>query len=221
MSSGNEEKQEGSQKMKLINKSLLVSSLIAAGLLLTAGTTVKADTINTNSSTSNNSSIISHALQDKRLITPVASNGNQTLREVAQANNDSLANLEKLNGNINPDKVIPNGTSLYLPQNLNLQSIFGVFITVRSGLTHAEYEKYYGRLSPAERAAKIWIAERESSLSYSARNGQNYGRFQLNISYLHGNYSHVNQERTADRYVKDRYGSWAAAKRFWLAHHWY
>lgn len=33
--------------------------------------------------------------------------------------------------------------------------------------------------------------------------------------------SPANQERTANRYVKGRYGSWVNAKRFWLAHNWY
>lgn len=77
------------------------------------------------------------------------------------------------------------------------------------------------KMSKAERAAKYWIAMRESGGSYYARNGVCYGRYQLNIAYLHGNLSPANQERTADRYVYGRYGSWVNAKRFWLAHHWY
>lgn len=76
-------------------------------------------------------------------------------------------------------------------------------------------------LSKAERAAKHWIAMRESGGSYTARNGACYGRYQLSIGYLHGNLSPKNQERTADRYVYGRYGSWVNAKRFWLTHHWY
>lgn len=76
-------------------------------------------------------------------------------------------------------------------------------------------------MSKREKAAKRWIAMRESGGSYYARNGVCYGRYQLNIAYLHGNYSPANQERTADRYVYGRYGSWVNAKRFWLAHHWY
>ncbi|KGG53582.1 putative aggregation promoting protein [Lactobacillus sp. wkB10] len=75
--------------------------------------------------------------------------------------------------------------------------------------------------SKAERAAKRWIAMRESGGNYYARNGVCYGKYQLNIAYLNGNYSKKNQERTADTYVYGRYGSWVNAKNFWLAHHWY
>ncbi|MFR4967231.1 hypothetical protein [Lactobacillus kalixensis] len=75
--------------------------------------------------------------------------------------------------------------------------------------------------SSAEKAAKRWIAMRESGGSYYARNGSCYGKYQLSIGYLGGDLSPKNQERVADRYVYGRYGSWVNAKRFWLAHHWY
>lgn len=77
------------------------------------------------------------------------------------------------------------------------------------------------KLSKKERAAKRWIAMRESGGNYTARNGSCYGKYQLSIGYLHGNLSPKNQELTADRYVYSRYGSWVNAKRFWLAHNWY
>lgn len=77
------------------------------------------------------------------------------------------------------------------------------------------------KLSRREKAAKHWIAMRESGGSYRARNGVCYGRYQLNIAYLHGNLSKKNQEKVADRYVYGRYGSWVNAKRFWVRHHWY
>lgn len=77
------------------------------------------------------------------------------------------------------------------------------------------------KLSGAERAAKNWIAMRESGGNYYARNGVCYGKYQLNINYLKGNLSPKNQERVADNYVYGRYGSWVNAKNFWLAHHWY
>lgn len=77
------------------------------------------------------------------------------------------------------------------------------------------------RLSKKEKAAKRWIAMHESGGNYRARNGVCYGRYQLNIAYLHGNLSPKNQERVADNYVYGRYGSWVNAKKFWLVHHWY
>ena len=70
-------------------------------------------------------------------------------------------------------------------------------------------------------SAKEWIAQKESSGSYTAQNGRYYGRYQLDSSYLNGDYSAANQERVADNYVSSRYGSWEAAKSFWLANGWY
>lgn len=69
--------------------------------------------------------------------------------------------------------------------------------------------------------AKEWIAQKESGGSYTATNGQYIGRYQLTDSYLNGDYSAENQERVADAYVAGRYGSWTAAKNFWLNNGWY
>lgn len=76
-------------------------------------------------------------------------------------------------------------------------------------------------LSAEDAAAKEWIAQKESSGSYTAQNGQYYGRYQLSLSYLNGDLSAENQEKVADAYVAGRYGSWSAAKAFWLANGWY
>lgn len=76
-------------------------------------------------------------------------------------------------------------------------------------------------LSVEDAAAKEWIAQKESSGSYTAQNGQYYGRYQLSLSYLNGDLSPENQEKVANQYVVNRYGSWSAAKNFWLANGWY
>ncbi|MCJ1996716.1 LysM peptidoglycan-binding domain-containing protein [Lactococcus piscium] len=70
-------------------------------------------------------------------------------------------------------------------------------------------------------SAKEAIAMTESGGSYSAQNGQYYGRYQLTSSYLGGDFSPANQERVADNYVAGRYGSWEAAWQFHLSHGWY
>ena len=70
-------------------------------------------------------------------------------------------------------------------------------------------------------SAKEWIAQKESGGSYSATNYRYIGRYQLDSSYLGGDHSPENQERVADAYVAGRYGSWEAAKQFWLANGWY
>ena len=76
-------------------------------------------------------------------------------------------------------------------------------------------------VSGSEAEAKEWIAQKESGGSYTATNGRYIGRYQLTDSYLNGDHSAENQERVADAYVAGRYGSWTAAKNFWLNNGWY
>lgn len=80
---------------------------------------------------------------------------------------------------------------------------------------------YTSNVSGDEQAAKEWIAARESGGSYTAQNSRYYGRYQLDASYLGGDFSPANQDRVADQYVASRYGSWSAAKSYWLSNGWY
>ena len=82
-------------------------------------------------------------------------------------------------------------------------------------------DNYSSNVSGSNAAAKAWIAQHESSNNYNARNGQYIGKYQLSASYLNGDYSPANQERVADQYVAQRYGSWTNAQRFWEANGWY
>lgn len=75
--------------------------------------------------------------------------------------------------------------------------------------------------SSSSSSAKAWIANKESGGSYTASNGNYYGKYQLTKSLLNGDYSAANQEKVANSYVSSRYGSWAAAKSFWQANGWY
>ena len=75
--------------------------------------------------------------------------------------------------------------------------------------------------SSSESAAKAWIANKESGGSYTASNGNYYGKYQLSRSLLGSNTSAAAQEAAADSYVSSRYGSWTAAKSFWEANGWY
>jgi len=66
--------------------------------------------------------------------------------------------------------------------------------------TSYEEESYTAStVSGSEAEAKEWIAQKESGGSYTATNGRYIG----------------------DAYVAGRYGSWAAAKNFWLNNGWY
>lgn len=75
--------------------------------------------------------------------------------------------------------------------------------------------------SSDEEAARLWIIQKESGGDYTAQNGQYYGAYQLNISYLNGDLSASNQDTVANEYVMSRYGSWTAAKAFWEQNGWY
>ena len=93
-----------------------------------------------------------------------------------------------------------------------------------SASTPAAAESYSApasTVSGSEAEAKEWIAQKESGGSYTATNGRYIGRYQLTDSYLNGDHSAENQERVADAYVAGRYGSWTAAKNFWLNNGWY
>ena len=87
--------------------------------------------------------------------------------------------------------------------------------------TNTTTTTYTSTVSGDEAAAKAWIANKESGGSYTAQNGQYYGKYQLSSSYLDGDYSAANQEQVADNYVANRYGSWTAAQQFWQGHGWY
>lgn len=71
-------------------------------------------------------------------------------------------------------------------------------------------------------SAKEWIAQRESGGSYTASNGQYYGKYQLNPS-LYAGYdtTPAGQEAAADAYVTGRYGSWESAQSFWVQNGYY
>lgn len=93
--------------------------------------------------------------------------------------------------------------------------------TVAAAPAETTTTSYSSNLGTSDAQAKEIIAQRESSGSYTAQNGQYYGRYQLTISYLNGDLSAENQERVADSYVAGRYGSWSAALAFWNANGWY
>ena len=93
-------------------------------------------------------------------------------------------------------------------------AIFGENFCDEEGIPYTEY-------MDAEAAAKEWIAQRESGGDYNATNGRYIGRYQLDSSYLDGDYSEENQEAAAEAYIADRYGSWQAAQEHWESYGWY
>lgn len=109
----------------------------------------------------------------------------------------------------------------YYPENAGEETTNGAGGAIESNVNYTTNNQSYGASSASEAEAQAWIASRESGGSYSAQNGQYIGKYQLSASYLNGDYSAANQERVANNYVMQRYGSWVAAKSFWQANGWY
>ena len=133
---------------------------------------------------------------------------------------DTLSAIAKKNGTTVDEIVSKNGiqdaNKISIGQNLTINET-----TEETTEPSVTTEATNTNLSSSEAAAKEEIAQRESSGSYTAQNGQYYGRYQLASSYLNGDLSPENQEKVADNYVASRYGSWTAALAFWNANGWY
>ena len=146
------------------------------------------------------------------LIAPAVANADSytvksgdTLSEIASTYNTTVEQLSSLNGISNVDFIT-------VGQILELDSTASTTETTTSAATTDDSSSatsaaestdttttsYSSNLSSSDAAAKETIAQRESSGSYTAQNGQYYGRYQLTISYLNGDLSAENQERVAD-----------------------
>ena len=173
-----------------------------------------------------------------------------TLSEIAEAHNVDVDFLVRLNGIAEPDFIIA-GEKLYteeadvagtvtVTEAAPAQETEVVQYTapqVEAPVSAVPYSQepastpvestpvvdnsYTSTVVGSDAAAKEEIARRESGGSYTATNGIYYGRYQLTNSYLGGDYSPANQERVADQYVAERYGSWSNALAFWNANGWY
>ena len=169
-----------------------------------------------------------------------------TLSEIAETYNTTVEKLAKLNNIKNVDLIfvdqvlVINGEAPVTqePSTVAAAAAATVEVVASSAApeatevveeTPATEESYSApapvapaaTVSGSESEAKEWIAQKESGGSYTATNGRYIGRYQLTDSYLNGDYSAENQERVADAYVAGRYGSWTAAKNFWLNNGWY
>ena len=141
-----------------------------------------------------------------------------TLSAIATANNTSVEKLAELNK-------ISDVNLIYVGQVLEVgeqkENKTETTTTPETNNTSTNTANASSGLSAEDAEAKEFIAQKESSGSYTAQNGQYYGRYQLTITYLNGDLSPENQEKVANEYVTSRYGSWSAAKNFWLANGWY
>ena len=172
-----------------------------------------------------------------------------TVSELAQKYNTTVNTIQQLNNLSNPNLIFvgqqlkvnnDNNGQAVAQQNTNNKAQAAQQATSQNTQAQASTQQaaqqqsasqntqaqvsnnnYSSSVSGNDAAAKAWIAQHESSNNYNARNGQYIGKYQLSASYLNGDYSPANQERVADQYVAQRYGSWTNAQRFWEANGWY
>ena len=199
-------------------KTLLFGTTLAAGAAFFMGTTAHADEAYTVQSGDTLSTISQKYVGDNSLI-----------NAIAESNSISDINL------------IYSGQQLTIPTEGSAQAAAEPQATIQEAPVQAEQPVVQETVqtetqaapvaetqsattettATSTNAAKEWIAQKESSGSYTATNGRYIGRYQLDSSYLNGDYSAANQEKVAEQYVASRYGSWEAAKAFWEANGWY
>lgn len=145
-----------------------------------------------------------------------------TVSQIAKDNGTTVDAIVQANHLTNPNMIFVGDNLVLTPNadNNNNQSA-SVQNNVQPASQTTNATTNSSSVSGSEAAAKNWIAQHESGGNYGASNGQYVGKFQLSASYLNGDYSPANQERVADQYVAQRYGSWTAAQQHWLSSGWY
>ena len=146
-----------------------------------------------------------------------------TLSQIADENNTTVSSIQSLNSLQNIHLIFP-GQKLVINANNGNAAVStqqSAQTTQQASQQQTMQTTQQAVASSSEQAARDWIASRESGGSYTAQNGNYYGKYQLSSAYLGGDYSAENQERVANSYVLNRYGSWANAKSHWLQNGWY
>lgn len=214
-------------------KSMLFATAAVAGLFVAGGANANAD------QTANASAQQPQQQAKASVKKTVTVQSGDTLWGLSQKYNVSLSSLRAVNNRVNTDLIyvgekitLPSSATVSTDQKTvassttaqsttNQQSVAQPQQQAQTQSTTNYNQSQSSSYTGSSSSAKEWIANRESGGSYTASNGQYYGKYQLGAAMLHGDYSAANQERVADQYVAARYGSWDNAKSFWLQHGWY
>lgn len=188
-------------------KKLLVGAGVVGGIIAFGSANANAD---------------SYTVKSGDTLNKIAESYNTSVDIISQQNNISNINLifvgEQLQINTNNQSALA-ATNVVQVVNENA----GVDNTVESARTQATVTISQNTGSTVEsNSSKEWIANKESSGSYTAQNPSGaYGKYQLMPGNLKYGTSPQGQEKAADEYVQQRYGGWDQAKSFWLSHSWY
>ena len=185
--------------MKNNLKKFLVATVATLGFVAVAHTEVSADTITVQSG--------------------------DTLWELANTYGTSIDTIQKDNNLANANLIITGDKLIVNPSSSEQATISKPVVSTPAAETQTTAPVAVTE-TPVETvvvssSAKEQLAQRESGGSYTATNGQYYGRYQLSLDKLGGDLSVANQERAADAYVSSRYGSWENALAHSNATGWY
>ena len=208
-------------------KTLLFGTTLAAGAAFFMGTTAHADEAYTVQSGDTLSTISQKYVGDNSLINAIAeSNSISDINLIYSGQQLTIPTEGSAQAAAEPQAAVQEAPVQAEPVQAEQPVVQETVQTKTQAATVAETQPAPAvtetAATPASTSsAKEWIAQKESSGSYTATNGRYIGRYQLDSSYLNGDYSAANQERVAEQYVTSRYGSWEAAKAFWEANGWY
>ena len=166
-----------------------------------------------------------------------------TVSEIAQKHNVSVDSLVQANHMSNPDMIFVGDTLVLTPNASNnenatqtpsykgsqhmYQPVHMTENNVNNNQSTTNTQQSAPVATPVhssnldDNAAANAIGAAESGNSYSAMNGRYVGRWQLDASYLNGDYSPANQDRVFQQYCNQRYGGISQALAFRQSHGWY
>ena len=204
-------------------KTLLFGTTLAAGAAFFMGTTAHADEAYTVQSGDTLSTISQKYVGDNSLINAIAeSNSISDINLIYSGQQLTIPTEGSTQAAAEPQAAVQEAPVQAEPVQAEQPVVQETVQTETQAAPVAETQSATTETTATStNAAKEWIAQKESSGSYTATNGRYIGRYQLNSSYLNGDYSAANQEKVAEQYVASRYGSWEAAKAFWEANGWY
>ena len=204
-------------------KTLLFGTTLAAGAAFFMGTTAHADEAYTVQSGDTLSTISQKYVGDNSLINAIAeSNSISDINLIYSGQQLTIPTEGSTQAAAEPQAAVQEAPVQAEPVQAEQPVVHETVQTETQAAPVAETQSATTETTATStNAAKEWIAQKESSGSYTATNGRYIGRYQLDSSYLNGDYSAANQEKVAEQYVASRYGSWEAAKAFWEANGWY